>query len=54
MCESELEMSASVLCALMEHNNADGFGAGGETDADGKAETSAWKYGWLKDRLGTY
>lgn len=52
--ESELEMAASVLCALMEHNNADGFQLGGETDADGKGEVSAWKYGWLKDRLGTY
>jgi acetyl-CoA carboxylase biotin carboxylase subunit len=52
--ESELEMAASVLCALMEHASADGFGAEKKTAADGKAEVSAWKYGWLKDRLGTY
>jgi len=53
--ESELEMAASVLCALMEHAKADGFGAEEKAaTADGKGEVSAWKYGWLKDRLGSY
>ncbi|MCP4229938.1 MAG: acetyl-CoA carboxylase biotin carboxylase subunit [bacterium] len=50
--ESDIEKAVSVFCALLEHNRAGGLES--ET-ADGKKETaSAWKYGWLKDRLGAY
>jgi acetyl-CoA carboxylase biotin carboxylase subunit len=50
--ESDLERAVSVFCALQEHNRAGGLQA---EAADGKKEkASAWKYGWLKDRLGTY
>jgi acetyl-CoA carboxylase biotin carboxylase subunit len=52
--ESELEMAASVLCALMEHASADGFRIEEGAGEGKKTDVSAWKYAWLKDRLGTY
>ena len=48
---SELERAASVLCALLEHDAVRGLARG--TDG-GKPDTSAWKYLWLKNRLGSY
>ena len=48
---SELERAASVLCALLEHEAVRAVAACG--DDDGKKEASAWKYLWLKNRLGS-